>query len=269
MEKVGMIGGPVARARAAAAIALLLLAMASACSDSTSRADPVSPTVSESTPSASSTSSPSSDPSQVVDPEHAVEAPGRFNGRLYAADMLVYGKDSMSPSTVGEIRRLQGVQQVDSAVDGRCGHREPGTHRGCRRPRQLPPLHALQQRQHRRGLGSGCRRGGRGAPGVARQAPARCRRIPEDGQQRRRALGACRRVRAAGLHRDRRRGQREVGVGAGLETQQCPADLDRTEVAAVAPQVDREDSRRRRLGAAPRRGCPLSASTPASSRPRS
>ena len=122
MEKVGMIGGPVARARAAAAIALLPLAMASACSDSTSGADPappVSPTASESTPSESSpsdsmSSSPSGDPSAVVDPEHAVDAPGRFNGRLYAADMLVYGKDSMSPSTVAEIRRLRGVQQVDS-----------------------------------------------------------------------------------------------------------------------------------------------------------
>ena len=121
MEKVGMIGGSVARARAAAAIALLLLAMASACSDATSGANtapPGSPTVSESTPSESTSSDPSPDPtpdpSLIVDPEHAVEAPGPFNGRLYAADILVYGKDSMSPSTVAEIRRLRGVQHVDS-----------------------------------------------------------------------------------------------------------------------------------------------------------
>ncbi len=41
------------------------------------------------------------------------------------------------------------------------------------------------------------------------------------------------------------------------------------EVAAVAPQVDREDSRRRRLRAAASTRWPASASTPASSRPRS
>ncbi len=50
----------------------------------------------------------------VVDPEHAVDPPGRRRGALTYADMLVYNPDSLTDDEVAAIRKLTGVTNVNS-----------------------------------------------------------------------------------------------------------------------------------------------------------
>lgn len=101
--------------RAVAALALpAVLALTAACTSTSAKdADPglgggPSPTSSTSSPTPVRHSA-----SAVADPDHAVDPPGRLNGRLYAADMLVYSQDSLSAGMVRRIRHLHGVTQVE------------------------------------------------------------------------------------------------------------------------------------------------------------
>jgi hypothetical protein len=104
-----MRGARVDRRAAAVAAALLLPALLlSACGDgssstpvSSSRA-PTSDPVSSGTPTSTTTSE-----------AHAVERPGPFRAPLHTADILVFGRESLTPAMVRQVRRLPGVTQVE------------------------------------------------------------------------------------------------------------------------------------------------------------
>src|SRR6476660_7567189 len=104
--------------RELAAFALpTVLALSAACTG-TNAEDAADPAASGSPSSASASSSPgtgdSSSAAPVADPQHAVDPPGPRKGALGLADVLVYTGDSLSASTVDAIRRLKGVQDVET-----------------------------------------------------------------------------------------------------------------------------------------------------------
>ncbi|RYP88784.1 M15 family peptidase [Nocardioides guangzhouensis] len=91
---------------AGALVPLLLLA---ACGDGAG-AEP------DADPSSPATASRSGDPqpgATVADPDHAVDPPGKLDGRLYPADMLVSSRRPLSDDVVQRIRGLRGVAAVE------------------------------------------------------------------------------------------------------------------------------------------------------------
>ncbi len=101
--------------RALVAYALpAVLALTAACTGTNAEeaADPGTPSSPGST--AASPTATGSTAAAGVDPEHAVDPPGRRKGPLGLADVLVYTGDSLSGRTVGAIRRLEGVQDVET-----------------------------------------------------------------------------------------------------------------------------------------------------------
>ncbi|MDT0202358.1 M15 family metallopeptidase [Nocardioides sp. AE5] len=57
---------------------------------------------------------PSATPSApVADPERAVDPPGPLEGRLWAADIMIYGQTSLTPEQVAAIKALDGVDAVE------------------------------------------------------------------------------------------------------------------------------------------------------------
>lgn len=105
----------VRRARAAVTLPAVL-ALVAACASTNAREAEDGPSTAPT--SAASSSTPSKAPgggstaTPVADPDHAVDPPGRLKGRLYAADMLVYSQDSLSPDMVERIQGLKGVTRV-------------------------------------------------------------------------------------------------------------------------------------------------------------
>ena len=91
-----------------AATAALLLALG-ACSgaESADRPDP-------STPGGATVKSPRAAPAvPVADPAHAVDAPGRREGRLWSADILVQWDKPLDDALVRRISRLEGVAHTE------------------------------------------------------------------------------------------------------------------------------------------------------------
>ena len=95
---------------AATSTAALLLALG-ACSESAPSGEPdPSPTTTEKSPG------PKADASPVVpvaDPGHAVDAPGRREGRLWSADILVQWDKPLDAALVEQISRLKGVAHTE------------------------------------------------------------------------------------------------------------------------------------------------------------
>ena len=94
-----------------AARALVPLLLLAACGDGAG-AEP------DAGPSSPATSSRSGDPSPgasvpVADPDHAVDPPGRLDGRLYPADMLISSRRPLSDDVVRRIRALRGIAAVE------------------------------------------------------------------------------------------------------------------------------------------------------------
>ncbi len=99
--------------RALAAFALpTVLALTAACTGTNAEEaqDPATPRPTPAGPSGTT----SSTAAPAADPEHAVDPPGPRKGALGLADVLVYTGDSLSDETVSAIRRLQGVQDVET-----------------------------------------------------------------------------------------------------------------------------------------------------------
>ncbi|GAA2140863.1 hypothetical protein GCM10009844_10860 [Nocardioides koreensis] len=99
--------------RALVAFALpTVLTLAAACTGTNAEEaqDPATPRTS----SAADPSSTTSSTAAAADPEHAVAPPGPRKGALGLADVLVYTGDSLSDRTVSAIRRLDGVQDVET-----------------------------------------------------------------------------------------------------------------------------------------------------------
>lgn len=100
--------------RALVAFALpTVLALTAACTGTNAEEarDPATPRSTPTGPSSSATASSTVSP---ADPEHAVDPPGPRKGALGLADVLVYTGDSLSDRTVSAIRRLRGVQDVET-----------------------------------------------------------------------------------------------------------------------------------------------------------
>jgi hypothetical protein len=90
-----------------------LLLLTAACNGSSKPADPqTSPAAATSSTTAKPGNGTTAAP--VADPAHAVDAPGPRKGKLTYADMLVYNPDSLTDEEVAAIRRLKGVQSVNS-----------------------------------------------------------------------------------------------------------------------------------------------------------
>ena len=99
------------RLRRAFGTTVLLAALLTACDASTEAGDP-SPTATPSTPStATASSSRTIDP--ALDPEHAVDPPGRRTGAIAPADIVANGSKTIPEQKVEAIRRLPGVQDVE------------------------------------------------------------------------------------------------------------------------------------------------------------
>ena len=99
--------------RALAAFALpTVLALTAACTGTSAEEaqDPATPRPTAAGPSGTTSSS----AAPAADPEHAVDPPGPRKGALGLADVLVYTGDSLSDETVSAIRRLKGVQDVET-----------------------------------------------------------------------------------------------------------------------------------------------------------
>lgn len=99
---------------AAAALVLLL----GACSDGTSAQPDPTPAseASGSDPSTGPTEpaeDPSSTPAPVADPDHAVDPPGKREGRLWSADILVQWDQPLDDALVKRIERLKGVAHTE------------------------------------------------------------------------------------------------------------------------------------------------------------
>lgn len=121
-------GARVARGWSVAAVATVLLATACASGPDDGATDPAQPSGSASTagdpgadPSATDPTGPASaapaDPSAaaggtVLDPAYAVERPGKRQGALGAADIMVAAKTTLSPELVERVRGLKGVTAV-------------------------------------------------------------------------------------------------------------------------------------------------------------
>ncbi|WP_310527249.1 M15 family metallopeptidase [Nocardioides sp.] len=98
----------VRRGAGLAATAALLLALA-ACSEPES-ADVPSPVTEKGPEPSSATSSPAV---PVADPAHAVDPPGRRDGRLWSADILVQWDKPLDDALVKQISRLEGVAHTE------------------------------------------------------------------------------------------------------------------------------------------------------------
>ena len=97
----------VRRGAGLAATAALLLALA-ACSEPEPTGQPDPSPVTEKSPSATSTPT-----VPVADPEHAVAAPGKRDGRLWSADILVQWDKPLDDALVKQISRLKGVAHTE------------------------------------------------------------------------------------------------------------------------------------------------------------
>ena len=93
-----------------AATAALLLALG-ACSEPVAPAEPDPSQVAEKTSrSPSATATPTT---PVADPAHAVKAPGKRDGRLWSADILVQWDKPLDDALVKQISRLKGVAHTE------------------------------------------------------------------------------------------------------------------------------------------------------------
>ncbi len=97
----------VRRGAGLAATAALLLALG-ACSEPEPTGQPDPSPVTEKSPSATSTPA-----VPVADPAHAVDAPGRRDGRLWSADILVQWDKPLDDALVRKISRLKGVAHTE------------------------------------------------------------------------------------------------------------------------------------------------------------
>lgn len=95
------------------AVAAALVLLLGACSDGSS-AEPDPTPASETSGSDPSTGpgEPSSTP-PVADPDHAVDPPGKRDGRLWSADILVQWDQPLDDALVKEIERLKGVAHTE------------------------------------------------------------------------------------------------------------------------------------------------------------
>ncbi|HSU02909.1 MAG TPA: M15 family metallopeptidase [Nocardioides sp.] len=90
-----------------AALGLLL----GACSDAGTAPDPDPSTASGTSSATPSTSTATT--SQVADPAHAVDPPGKRDGRLWSADILVQWDQPLDDALVKQIERLDGVAHTE------------------------------------------------------------------------------------------------------------------------------------------------------------
>jgi len=110
------------------AISLLLVAVSSACGGGDAKdAAPGEPSQSGSASTSPSTS-PSGDAAPqstsaapVADAEHAVDPPGKRDGRLWSADILIQWAQPLSDETVRSIAKLKGVAHVERVGLGQVG----------------------------------------------------------------------------------------------------------------------------------------------------
>ncbi|GAB3774817.1 hypothetical protein FB382_003952 [Nocardioides ginsengisegetis] len=102
-----------ARALAALLLPLALLTTAG-CDGKAAAHDPATSPAAATSGAGDPGTSPSNSTSPVADADHAVDPPGKLSGRLYAADMLVYSQDTLSPAVVKRIQHLKGVTRVES-----------------------------------------------------------------------------------------------------------------------------------------------------------
>ena len=234
----------------------------------TATADPGSP-ADRDRPAGARPRGPSTAARRSPTPSTPSTRPDRARARLAPADMLVYDPDSLSDETIAAIRAARRRHRRRVAGAGPGEHREQGHQRGRGRPGDVPQLHAVRERR-------APRRSGTGWPAASSRSGRRCAsRLPTDEKDYLRLgsdkdapqvhVGAYAPQVAAG----RRGRQRDVGRDAGHEARQRAARLHR-----AAPRPRRCASRSSGSSATrPRSRCstpsPASASTPASSRPRS
>ncbi|MFC7358945.1 M15 family metallopeptidase [Nocardioides astragali] len=101
------------RRRHRLAVGAALVLLLGACSDGSSAQPDPTPA------SETSGSDPSTDPGEpsgtppVADPDHAVDPPGKRDGRLWSADILVQWDQPLDDALVKEIERLKGVAHTE------------------------------------------------------------------------------------------------------------------------------------------------------------
>ncbi len=130
----------VRRGAGLAATAALLLALG-ACSEPEAIRQPPSPVIEKSPEPSSATTSPTV---PVADPAHAVDAPGKRDGRLWSADILVQWDKPLDDALVKKISRLKGVAHTERIGLGQVSLEnrvltiaavDPGAYRNFTRPR--------------------------------------------------------------------------------------------------------------------------------------
>ena len=97
------------RRGAGAAVVAALTLLLGACSDAGTAPDP-DPTPASETSSATPSTTPTA---PVADPAHAVDPPGRRDGRLWSADILVQWDQSLDDDLVKQIEKLKGVAHTE------------------------------------------------------------------------------------------------------------------------------------------------------------
>lgn len=112
-----MTGVPRVRAAVSGGLVAGLLLVATACTQSPATPTSAPSTSSASTPSASGTPDPqatdaSSEPVPVVDPAHAVDAPGPRKGALVLADLMIKGQTALDPDVIERINDLKSVKRT-------------------------------------------------------------------------------------------------------------------------------------------------------------
>lgn len=103
----------VRRGRQLAAAAALVVLL-NACSDQTSaQPDPTPASDTSSSDPSTEPTEPEEEPAPVADPDHAVDPPGKRDGRLWSADILVQWDQPLDDALVKKIERLKGVAHTE------------------------------------------------------------------------------------------------------------------------------------------------------------
>jgi hypothetical protein len=97
------------RRGAGAALGAVLALLLAGCSDTGTAPEPDPSPASES----SRATTPSSPAAQVGDPAHAVDPPGKRDGRLWSADILVQWDQPLDDGLVKQIEKLKGVAHTE------------------------------------------------------------------------------------------------------------------------------------------------------------